>query len=65
VGNSAVPHSGRQNRAEQLKRVARDPEIIEDRTDMSERWRIVLGSDDAGLGYKDALQTDLEADPRR
>ena len=31
---------------------------------MSERWRIVIGSDDAGLGYKDALKTDLEADPR-
>jgi len=31
---------------------------------MSERWRIVIGSDDAGLGYKNALRTDLEADPR-
>jgi len=31
---------------------------------MSDRWRIVIGSDDAGLGYKDALKTDLEADPR-
>ena len=31
---------------------------------MSERWRIVIGSDDAGLAYKDALTADLEADPR-
>ncbi|MEO7556889.1 MAG: RpiB/LacA/LacB family sugar-phosphate isomerase, partial [Acidimicrobiales bacterium] len=26
--------------------------------------RIVVGSDDAGLTYKDALKADLEADPR-
>jgi ribose 5-phosphate isomerase B len=31
---------------------------------MSERWRIVIGSDAAGLVYKDVLKTDLEADPR-
>ena len=32
---------------------------------MSEQaWRIVVGSDDAGLDYKDALKRDLEADPR-
>ena len=31
---------------------------------MSERWRIVIGSDDAGLAYKAALTADLEADPR-
>ena len=31
---------------------------------MSERWRIVIGSDDAGLDYKNALKADLEADPR-
>lgn len=31
---------------------------------MSGRWRIVIGSDAAGLIYKDALKTDLEADPR-
>ena len=27
-------------------------------------WRIVIGSDDAGIDYKDALKADLEADPR-
>lgn len=27
-------------------------------------WRIVVGSDDAGLEYKDALRTDLENDQR-
>lgn len=31
---------------------------------MAERWRIVVGSDDAGLAYKDALKADLQADPR-
>jgi ribose 5-phosphate isomerase B len=31
---------------------------------MTEQWRIVIGSDDAGLTYKDALKADLEADPR-
>lgn len=27
-------------------------------------WRIAVGGDDAGFGYKDALRRDLEADPR-
>ncbi|GMM95842.1 ribose-5-phosphate isomerase [Microbacterium sp. MTN4-26] len=31
---------------------------------MSERWRIVVGSDDAGYTYKTALRTLLENDPR-
>jgi len=31
---------------------------------MTERWRVVVGSDDAGLAYKNALKADLEADPR-
>jgi ribose 5-phosphate isomerase B len=31
---------------------------------MSERWRIVIGSDDAGVAYRDAIGADLEADPR-
>jgi ribose 5-phosphate isomerase B len=31
---------------------------------MEERWRIVIGSDDAGVAYKDALKADLEADHR-
>jgi ribose 5-phosphate isomerase B len=31
---------------------------------MSERWRIVIGSDDAGVAYKDVLSADLEADQR-
>jgi ribose 5-phosphate isomerase B len=31
---------------------------------MNERWRIVIGSDDAGLTYKNALKADLETDPR-
>lgn len=31
---------------------------------MTERLRIVVGSDDAGLQYKDALKADLEADER-
>src|SRR3954465_3769725 len=29
-----------------------------------QKWRIVVGSDDAGLQYKDILKADLEADPR-
>ncbi|MHB1598905.1 MAG: ribose-5-phosphate isomerase [Acidimicrobiales bacterium] len=31
---------------------------------MSEPWRIVVGSDDAGVEYKDALKADLEGDGR-
>jgi ribose 5-phosphate isomerase B len=31
---------------------------------MSEPLRIVIGSDDAGFDYKEALKKDLEADPR-
>ena len=31
---------------------------------MIERWRIVVGSDNAGLEYKNALKAMLEADPR-
>jgi ribose 5-phosphate isomerase B len=31
---------------------------------MSDRLRIVVGSDDAGLHYKDVLKADLEADER-
>ena len=31
---------------------------------MAELWRIVVGSDDAGLEYKDALKADLEGDGR-
>ncbi|MET4639333.1 ribose-5-phosphate isomerase [Mycetocola sp. 2940] len=31
---------------------------------MSEQLRIVLGSDDAGYDYKEALKADLEKDPR-
>ncbi|KAA5828683.1 ribose-5-phosphate isomerase [Saccharopolyspora hirsuta] len=31
---------------------------------MDEPFRIVVGSDDAGLQYKDALKADLAADPR-
>jgi ribose 5-phosphate isomerase B len=31
---------------------------------MTEKWRIVVGADDAGMTYKDALKADLEADPR-
>jgi ribose 5-phosphate isomerase B len=31
---------------------------------MTDRWRVVIGSDDAGLSYKNALKADLEADPR-
>lgn len=27
-------------------------------------WRVVVGSDEAGVQYKDALRADLEADPR-
>jgi len=27
-------------------------------------WRIVIGSDDAGIDYKEALKAELEADPR-
>jgi ribose 5-phosphate isomerase B len=31
---------------------------------MSQSWRIVVGSDDAGLQYKDALKADLQKDER-
>ena len=31
---------------------------------MTEKWRIVVGADEAGVRYKDALKADLEADPR-
>jgi ribose 5-phosphate isomerase B len=31
---------------------------------MSDRWRIVVGCDDAGLRYKEVLKADLEADAR-
>jgi ribose 5-phosphate isomerase B len=31
---------------------------------MAEGWRIVVGSDDAGAVYKEALLADLRADPR-
>lgn len=31
---------------------------------MSTKWRIILGSDDAGYGYKSALQALFAADPR-
>jgi ribose 5-phosphate isomerase B len=31
---------------------------------MTRRWRIVVGSDDAGLEYKEILKADLEKDPR-
>jgi ribose 5-phosphate isomerase B len=30
---------------------------------MTRRWRIVIGSDDAGFQYKEALKKDLEANP--
>ena len=31
---------------------------------MTKKWRIIVGSDDAGLQYKDIIKADLEADPR-
>ncbi|WP_138444843.1 ribose-5-phosphate isomerase [Sinomonas susongensis] len=31
---------------------------------MGRTWRIVVGSDDAGFQYKEALKADLENDPR-
>lgn len=31
---------------------------------MTDKWRIVVGCDDAGTQYKDALKADLEADQR-
>ena len=31
---------------------------------MSEQWRVVVGCDDAGLNYKEALKADLKNDPR-
>lgn len=31
---------------------------------MNRQWRIVVGSDDAGLEYKEALKADLLSDPR-
>jgi ribose 5-phosphate isomerase B len=37
---------------------------IDDTGRASTPWRIVVGSDDAGLEYKDRLKADLEADDR-
>lgn len=31
---------------------------------MTTKWRVVVGSDDAGFQYKEALKADLENDPR-
>ena len=31
---------------------------------MASKWRIVVGSDDAGLDYKNILKADLEHDER-
>lgn len=31
---------------------------------MSEPWRVVVGSDEAGVQYKDQIKADLESDPR-
>lgn len=31
---------------------------------MSEKWRVVVGCDEAGLSYKEALKADLKNDPR-
>ncbi|HEY5877839.1 MAG TPA: ribose-5-phosphate isomerase [Nakamurella sp.] len=31
---------------------------------MTDQWRIVVGSDDAGLDYKETLKADLQRDPR-
>lgn len=31
---------------------------------MTRTWRVVVGSDDAGFEYKEALKADLEKDPR-
>ena len=31
---------------------------------MARTWRVIVGSDDAGFQYKEALKADLEADPR-
>ena len=31
---------------------------------MSRQWKVVIGSDDAGYQYKEALKADLENDPR-
>src|SRR3954462_15464171 len=31
---------------------------------MTEKWRIVIGCDDAGTTYKDTLKADLRKDPR-
>jgi ribose 5-phosphate isomerase B len=33
-------------------------------TYVTRKWRIAVGSDDAGLQYKDILKADLERDPR-
>ena len=45
--------------------IADHPYDDRDETSMSEqKWRIVVGCDDAGLQYKDILKADLEADPR-
>ena len=32
--------------------------------DTTSRWRLVIGSDDAGLSYKEQLLEDLRRDPR-
>jgi ribose 5-phosphate isomerase B len=40
------------------------PEATHQEVPLASQWRIVVGSDDAGLSYKTALKADLEADPR-
>ncbi|EID78000.1 ribose 5-phosphate isomerase [Rhodococcus opacus RKJ300 = JCM 13270] len=35
-----------------------------EKAEMTDKWRIVVGCDDAGVQYKDALKADLAADPR-
>jgi ribose 5-phosphate isomerase B len=41
-----------------------DTETPSDQTEGRDLLRIVVGSDDAGLDYKDVLKADLEKDPR-
>lgn len=31
---------------------------------MARTWRVIVGSDDAGFDYKEALKADFENDPR-
>jgi len=52
-------------RADGRERTAHDDDFEKEKTTMvSKRWRMAVGSDDAGLDYKEMILADLRADER-